>query len=150
MNCTATGVLAFTSLSSPTSATFPDSHSQFFSFSQKTLSLLSPNSLPPARKRVKLQRNHHSKIQAVAEQIREAYMFYLLTNPQVHLAISRRPADRDATKLRWFGFKNEVQNMLTNAVIETRFFSFEIRKNLYDANPMCAISKNQIHSMLSL
>lgn len=87
------------------------------------------------------------KVQAVAEQIREAYIFYLLTNPQVRLAISRRPADRTATKLRWFGFKNEVQIILSSAITEPRFFSFDTRKNLYDANPTCAICKNQIHSL---
>jgi Protein of unknown function DUF262/HNH endonuclease len=87
-----------------------------------------------------------AKIQALAEQIREAYIFYILTNPQVRLAISRRPADRAATKLRWFGFKNEVQNILNNVVTEPRFFSLQIRQDLYAANPVCAICKNRIHS----
>ena len=88
----------------------------------------------------------HAKVQAAAEQIREAYIFYLLTNPQVRLAISRQPAGKAATKLRWFGFKTEVQNILGQAVVEPRFFSFEIRRTLYDTSPMCAICKNQIHS----
>lgn len=87
-----------------------------------------------------------AKVQAVAEQIREAYIFYVLTNPQVRLAISRRPADKNATKLRWFGFKNEVYNMLNNAVAEPRFFGLEIRKQFYEINPTCTICKNQIHS----
>jgi hypothetical protein len=87
-----------------------------------------------------------AKVQVVADQIREAYIFYLLTNPQVGLAVSRRPADKAATKLRWYGFKNEVQNILTSAVIEPRFFSLGTRKQLYDTNPVCAICKNQIHS----
>ena len=72
----------------------------------------------------------HAKVQAAAEQIREAYIFYLLTNPQVRLAISRQPAGKAATKLRWFGFKTEVQNILGQAVVEPRFFSFEIRRTL--------------------
>ena len=87
-----------------------------------------------------------SKVQAAAEQIQEAYIFYLLTNPQVRLAISRQPAGKAATKLRWFGFKTEVQNILSQAVTEPRFFSYEVRRTLYDTNPMCAICKNQIHS----
>ena len=86
-----------------------------------------------------------AKVQEVAEQIREAYIFYLLTNPQVRLAISRQPAGKAATKLRWFGFKVEVQNILNKAV-EPRFFSYEVRRQLFDASPMCAICKNQIHS----
>jgi hypothetical protein len=87
-----------------------------------------------------------ARVQAVAEQIREAYIFYLLTNPQVRLAISRQPAGNAATKLRWFGFKTEVHNILSQAVVESRFFSYEIRRTLYDTSPICAICKNQIHS----
>ena len=86
-----------------------------------------------------------AKVQEVAEQIREAYIFYLLTNPPVRLAISRQPAGKAATKLRWFGFKLEVQNIL-NKSVEPRFFSYEVRRQLYDASPVCAICKNQIHS----
>ena len=87
-----------------------------------------------------------AKIQAAAEQIREAYIFYLLTNPQVRLAISRQPAGKAATKLRWFGFKTEVQNIMSQIATEPRFFSYDIRQKLYIANSMCAICKNQIHS----
>jgi hypothetical protein len=86
------------------------------------------------------------KVQVVAEQIREAYIFYLLTNPQVRLAISRQPAGKAATKLRWFGFKAEVQRIFNNTYIEPRFFSYEVRRQLYDARPTCAICKNEIHS----
>ncbi|HSH79130.1 MAG TPA: DUF262 domain-containing protein [Herpetosiphonaceae bacterium] len=87
-----------------------------------------------------------SKVQAAAEQIREAYLFYLLTNPQVRLAISRQPANAAATRLRWFGFKVQVQNILSDAATEPRFFSYEFRRRLFDTNPICAICKNQIHS----
>lgn len=87
-----------------------------------------------------------TKIQAVAEQIREAYIFYLLTNPQVRLAISRQPAGKAATKLRWFGFKTEVQNIVNQTATEPRFFSFDTRQKLYNTSPLCAICKNQIHS----
>jgi hypothetical protein len=55
-----------------------------------------------------------SKVQSAAQQIREAYIFYLITNPQVRLAISKRPANRDATRTRWFGFKTVVQEILNN------------------------------------
>lgn len=87
-----------------------------------------------------------AKVQAAAEQIREAYIFYLLTNPQVRLAISRQPAGKDATKLRWFGFKSEVQSIMSQITTEPRFFSLSIRQDLYNTNSMCAICKNQIHS----
>lgn len=87
-----------------------------------------------------------AKVQAASEQIREAYIFYLLTNPHVRLAISRQPAGKEATKLRWFGFKTEVQSIMSQVAIEPRFFSYEIRRQLHVTNPVCAICKNQIHS----
>ena len=59
-----------------------------------------------------------AKIQATAEQIRELYTFYLLTQPQVRLAISRQPAGTAATKLRWTGFKTQVQNILDDTQVE--------------------------------
>lgn len=56
-----------------------------------------------------------AKVQAVANSLCEAYKFYLATNPQVRLAISRRPAGTEATKTRWFGFKTVVQELLSNS-----------------------------------
>ncbi|MEH2463636.1 DUF262 domain-containing protein [Nostoc sp.] len=56
------------------------------------------------------------KVQALAKSICEAYKFYLATNPQVRLAISRRPAGTEATKTRWFGFKTVVQEILNEPV----------------------------------
>ena len=35
---------------------------------------------------------------------------------------------------------------MSQITIEPRFFSFNIRQNLYNTNPTCAICKNQIHS----
>ncbi len=55
-----------------------------------------------------------AKVLAAAEYISAAYKFYLATNPQVRLAISRRPASADATKTRWFGFKTIVHEILNN------------------------------------
>lgn len=55
-----------------------------------------------------------AKVQAAAKSISEAYKFYLATNPQVSLAISRRPASSEATKTRWYGFKPVVQEILAS------------------------------------
>lgn len=54
-----------------------------------------------------------SKVQAASKSISEAYKFYLATNPQVRLAISRRPAGTDATKTRWLGFKVIVHEIMS-------------------------------------
>lgn len=55
-----------------------------------------------------------AKVHAAAKSISEAYKFYLVTNPQVRLAISRRPAGTEATKTRWFGFKPIVQEIMSS------------------------------------
>lgn len=55
-----------------------------------------------------------AKVQAAAKPIFEAYKFYLATNPQVRVAISQRPAGKDATKTRWLGFKTIVQEILSS------------------------------------
>ena len=87
-----------------------------------------------------------AKVQAAAEQIREAYLLYILSNSQVRLAISRQPAAATATRTRCFGFKAIVQDILTNTTLEPRFFSYTFRQQLFDADPTCKLCKNQIHS----
>lgn len=87
-----------------------------------------------------------AKVQAAAEQIREAYTFYLLTNAQVREAISRQPAQTSATRIRWLGFKAEVEKLLSGVQVEPRFFSYDFRRQLFDTNPTCQLCKNEIHS----
>jgi 5-methylcytosine-specific restriction endonuclease McrA len=86
-----------------------------------------------------------AKVQAAAEQIRELYVFYLLTQPKIRLAISRRPASKEATKVRWTGFRDEVQNILDNIQLEPRFFTYEFRRQLFQKGTICQICKNEIH-----
>lgn len=86
------------------------------------------------------------KVQKVADQIREHFLFLLLTNRAVQDAISQATGGSSATRLRWSAFKAVIQPILENVSIEPRFFSFEYRKSLYDANPVCAICKNRIHT----
>lgn len=88
----------------------------------------------------------NAKVQAAAEQIREAYIYYLLTTPQVRLAISRQPAGTDATKTRWFGFKAQVQDILGGTQIEPRFFDLKYRTELYESSPICRLCGNAIHN----
>lgn len=86
------------------------------------------------------------KVQLAAEQIREMYIYYILTETQVRLAISRQPAGTVATKLRWTGFKNHVQNILDDTKVEPRFFTLEFRRQLFQKEPSCKICGNQIHA----
>jgi hypothetical protein len=85
-------------------------------------------------------------VQVAAEQIREMYVFYLLTEQKVRLAISRQPAANAATRIRWTGFKAHVQTILDATDVEPRFFSFEFRRKLFDDDPTCKICGNQIHA----
>lgn len=55
-----------------------------------------------------------NKIQVLASSIREAYKFYLVTNPQIRGAISSRTASTEATKTRWLGFKTIVHELFSD------------------------------------
>ena len=48
--------------------------------------------------------------------------------------------------MRWYGFKEQVQQILSGMQSEPRFFPYELRRELFNANPTCAICKNEIHS----
>ena len=93
-----------------------------------------------------LMQQPHNKVQATAEQIREAYLLYILSNPQVRLAISRQPAGAIPTRTRCFGFKAEVQNILSGTEIEPRFFPYDFRHQLYNHDPICQLCGNPIHN----
>ena len=80
-----------------------------------------------------------------AEQISEMYVLDLLTQPQIRLAISRQPAGSAATKLRWTGFKAEVQKILDDTYVEPRFFPLEFRRELFQKDPICKICSGKIH-----
>ena len=88
-----------------------------------------------------------AKVQKVADQIREHFIFLLLTNKAVQDAISQATGGSVPTKLRWTAFKSVIQPLLDNVAIEPRFFSYEFRKALYEKSPICAICRNQIHSL---
>ena len=88
-----------------------------------------------------------ARVQRVADQIQEHFLFLLLTNESVRVAISQSTSTSAATKLRWSAFKAVIQPLLDSVVIEPRFFTFQIRKKMYDDGPICAICKNQIHSL---
>ncbi len=86
-----------------------------------------------------------TKVQKVADQIQEHFLLLLLTDKAVQEAISQATGGSVPTKLRWSAFRSVIQALLDNVIVEPRFFSFEFRKKLFDANPICAICKNRIH-----
>ena len=87
------------------------------------------------------------KVQQAAEQIRELFLFTLLTDTEIQDAISKRTGSTLQTKLRWTKFRTLVDPIIDGTVVEPRFFDFVFRKDLYDKSPACQLCNNQIHSL---
>jgi hypothetical protein len=87
-----------------------------------------------------------ARVQKVADQIREHFLFLLLTNGDLQNAISQATNSVGPTKLRWRLFASKIQPLIDNVTIEPRFFSYQLRKELFERNPLCMICGNQILS----
>jgi hypothetical protein len=88
-----------------------------------------------------------AKVQKAAEQIRELFLFTILTDIETQDAISKRTGSTLQTKVRWTKFRELVDPVIAGTLVEPRFFDFEFRKDLYDKSPVCQLCKNQIHSL---
>ena len=87
-----------------------------------------------------------AKVQAAAEQIRELFLLLLLTDVEIQTAISKQTTGRKPTNARWGTFRLRVQQVLDGTIPEPRFFSYQFRKQLYDASKKCGICNCEIHS----
>lgn len=88
-----------------------------------------------------------AKVQMKAEQIRELFLLFLLTNQGgIQEAISRQTAGSKPTKVRWTLFRSLVQPILDGTEVEPRFFEYSFRKMLYDKSRECKLCHNEIHS----
>lgn len=94
-----------------------------------------------------LMRQNPAKVQKAAEQIRESYLFTMLTDGELQEAISKRTGSTLHTKIRWTKFRRLVDPIIEGTLLEPRFFSFEFRKQLYENSPVCQLCKNQIHAL---
>ena len=88
-----------------------------------------------------------AKVQQAAEQIRELFLFTMLTDPAIQDAISKRTGSTSQTTIRWTKFRGLVDPIIADTLIEPRFFDFEFRRGLYEKAPVCQLCKNQIHSI---
>ena len=88
-----------------------------------------------------------AKVQKAAEQIRELFLFTLLTDSEIQDAISKRTGSTSQTKIRWTKFRALVDPIIEDTHIEPRFFDFPFRKQLFDTSPVCKLCKNEIHSL---
>jgi 5-methylcytosine-specific restriction endonuclease McrA len=86
------------------------------------------------------------KVQRAAEQLRELFLFTLLTDADLQTAITKATGSATQTKMRWMKFRQLAEPIISGTVIEPRFFDFDFRKRLYDAYQTCQICRNEIHS----
>jgi hypothetical protein len=86
------------------------------------------------------------KVQKAAEQIRELFLFTLLTDNEMKDAISKRTASSAQTRIRWTKFRQLIDPIIDGTVIEPRFFEYEFRKQLFEESDLCRLCKNQIHT----
>jgi 5-methylcytosine-specific restriction endonuclease McrA len=88
-----------------------------------------------------------NKVQQAAEQIRELFLFTILTDTEMQDAISKRTGSSVQTKLRWTRFRSLVDPIINGTTVESRFFEFSFRKDLFDKSPTCRLCNNEIHSL---
>ncbi|MFI5089709.1 MAG: HNH endonuclease family protein [Terriglobales bacterium] len=88
-----------------------------------------------------------AKVQKAAEQIRELFLFTMLTDSELQEAISKRTGSTEQTRIRWTKFRGLVDSIIDGTLIEPRFFDFQFRKELYDMSPICKLCTNEIHSL---
>jgi hypothetical protein len=87
-----------------------------------------------------------AKVQAAAEQIREQYLYTLLTDPMLQAAISKQTGATVQTKYRWTAFKTLADPIIDGQLLEPRFFDYAFRRQLFDRSPLCKICGNEIHA----
>ena len=86
------------------------------------------------------------KVQHAAEQIRELFLFTMLTDTTMQDAISKRTGSTVQTKLRFTKFRELVDPIIEGTVVEPRFFDFQFREELWKNSHSCQLCKNAIHS----
>ena len=86
------------------------------------------------------------KVQRAAEQIRELFLFTLLTDADLQTSITKATGSAIQTKTRWTKFRLLAEPMIAGTTIEPRFFDFDFRKRLFEASNTCQLCMNEIHS----
>lgn len=86
-----------------------------------------------------------AKVQLAAEQIRELFLFTMLTDVEMQDAISRRTGSTVQTKIRFTKFKTLVDAIVDGVLVEPRFFDLQFRKELWNKSRVCQLCKNEIH-----
>jgi hypothetical protein len=87
------------------------------------------------------------KVQRAAEQLRELFLYTLLTDAELQLSITKATGSAVQTKIRWNKFSSLADPIIAGTPIEPRFFDFDFRKRLYEASHTCRLCNNEIHSL---
>jgi len=87
------------------------------------------------------------KVQRASEQLRELFLFTLLTDAEIQMSITKATGSATQSKTRWNKFRLLAEPIIAGTVIEPRFFDFEFRKRLFEASNTCQLCKNEIHSL---
>jgi hypothetical protein len=86
-----------------------------------------------------------AKVQQAAEQLRELFIYTMLTDKELQDAISKRTGSTSQTKIRWSRFRELTDPIIKGTVVEARFFSYQFREGLWKKAHVCQLCKNEIH-----
>ena len=87
-----------------------------------------------------------AKVQQAAEQIRELFLFTMLTDTELRDALIQHTGGTLQTKMRWTKFRQMVDPIIDGAVVEPRFFDLQFRTDLWNKSHICALCTNEIHA----
>ncbi len=76
--------------------------------------------------------------------LREALITLMSTDAEFMLSISRASADKAQVTYRFKKWNDVVDSIIKDDKASARCFSYELKKRLFDANPVCAICGQQI------
>jgi 5-methylcytosine-specific restriction endonuclease McrA len=86
-----------------------------------------------------------AKVQQASEQIRELFIYTMLTDTELRDAISKRTGSTSQTRIRWSRFRELTDPIINGTVVEPRFYSYQFREGLWKKSHVCLLCKNEIH-----
>jgi hypothetical protein len=86
-----------------------------------------------------------AKVQQASEQLRELFIYTMLTDTELRNAISKQTGSTLQTKIRWSRFRELTDPIINGTVVEPRFYSYQFREGLWKKSHVCLLCKNEIH-----
>lgn len=86
-----------------------------------------------------------AKVQQASEQIRELFIYTMLTDTELRDAISKRTGSTSQTRIRWSRFRELTDPVINGTLVEPRFYSYQFREGLWKKSHVCLLCKNEIH-----